>query len=134
SFAAIKCTLRHTLQKMQYVAALETRRGRTRTSDGPPARWVPLPAPWSAEESVHDLGAAAQFGHDYLPVDRLGRGRAPVPDQVGDVLQRRPVGAEQGHKGMAHLPRHPVGAQARGLGDLPELAEHVMTIKRRADS
>jgi hypothetical protein len=53
-----------------------------------------LPASWSAEESVHDLGAAAQFGHDYLPVDRLGRGRTPVPDQVRDVLKRRPVRAE----------------------------------------
>jgi hypothetical protein len=35
---------------------------------------------------------------------------------------------------MAHLPWHPVSTQARGLGDLPELAEHVVTIKGRADS
>jgi hypothetical protein len=35
---------------------------------------------------------------------------------------------------MAHLPRHPVGTQTCGLGDLPELAKHVVTIKGRADS
>jgi hypothetical protein len=34
---------------------------------------------------------------------------------------------------MAHLPRHPVGAETCGLGDLPELAEHVVTIKGRAN-
>jgi len=76
--------------------------------------------------------ATPQFGHDHLPVDRLGRGRAPVPDQVRDVLQRRPVGAEQGNERVAHLPWHPVGTQTCRLGDLPELAEHVVTIKGRA--
>ena len=35
---------------------------------------------------------------------------------------------------MAHLPRHPIGTQTCRLGDLPELAEHVVTIKGRADS
>ena len=34
---------------------------------------------------------------------------------------------------MAHLPRHPAGTQTRGLADLPELAKHVVTIKRRTD-
>lgn len=34
---------------------------------------------------------------------------------------------------MPHLPRHPVGSQTRCLGDLPELAEYVVTIKWRAD-
>jgi len=87
----------------------------------------------SDEEPVHNLGTAPQFGHDDLPVDRLGRCRAAVPDQVGDVLERCPVGAEQGHEGMAHIPRHPVGTQTCRLGDLPELAEHIVTIKGRAN-
>jgi pimeloyl-ACP methyl ester carboxylesterase len=34
------------------------------------------------------------------------RCRALVPDQVGYVLKRCPVGAEQGHEGTARLPQH----------------------------
>jgi hypothetical protein len=35
---------------------------------------------------------------------------------------------------MAHLPRRPVGTQTCRLRDLPELAEHVVTIKWCANS
>jgi hypothetical protein len=34
----------------------------------------------------------------------------------------------------AHLPRHSVGTEACCLSDLPELAEHVVTIKGHPDS
>jgi hypothetical protein len=34
---------------------------------------------------------------------------------------------------MAHLPRHPAGPQTCRLGDLPELAKDVVTIKWRPD-
>ena len=82
-----------------------------------------------AEKPVHDLSAAAQFGDDHLPVHGLGRQGALVTDEVGDVLKRHPVGAEERNERVPELPRHPVGTQASCLRDLPELAQHVVTIE-----
>ena len=59
--------------------------------------------------------AAARSRH--LPVDRLGRHGALVADEVGDVLERHPVGAEQRDGSVPELPRHPVGTQARENND-----------------
>jgi hypothetical protein len=56
-----------------------------------------------------------------------------VPDKVGDVLKGHPVGAEQRDERVPQFPWHPAGAQAGRLGDLPELAQHVVTIQRRPD-
>src|SRR5271163_779818 len=75
----------------------------------------------SPEQPVHDFSTAAQLGHDYLPVDRLGRQGALVPNEVGDVFERHPIGAEQRDKRVPQLPRHPVGTQVCCLRDLPEL-------------
>jgi len=56
-----------------------------------------------------------------------------VPYEVGDVLERHPVGAVERDERVPQLPRHPVGTQASCLGDLPELAQHVATIQWRPD-
>jgi hypothetical protein len=84
-------------------------------------------------EVVEDGDAAPQLGHDHLPIDRLGSHDVLVPHEVGDVLQRHSVGAEQGHERVPQFPRHPVGTEARCLSDLPELPQHVVTIEWPAD-
>ena len=53
--------------------------------------------------------------------------------EVGYVLERHPVGAEQGDEGVAQLPRHPFGPQACSCSDLPEVAQDAVTIKGHAD-
>jgi sec-independent protein translocase protein TatA len=62
-------------------------------------------------------------------LDHLGRCCPPVPDQVGDVLERAVPLELSRDTNVWRISR---GTQTCGLGDLPERAEHVLTIKWRA--
>ena len=100
----------HSAAISDLVPAADRRRAprRVTTSGGPTL---------SAEQPVHDFGAAPQFGHDHLPVDRLGRGGAPVPDRAGDVLERCPVGAEprpRNGRAQTERRRHDLGPRKDG--------------------
>ena len=50
------------------------------------------------ENPVHGRRALGERGPYFVTVDRLGDGRAAVPDQVADVLQADIVRAEDGHE------------------------------------
>ena len=44
-----------------------------------------------AEDPVHDDRTGLEHRPGLLPVDQFGDGRAAVPDEPGDLIERRPV-------------------------------------------
>ena len=62
----------------------------------------------AGEDPVHDVSAVHDHRADLLAVDRLGRRRAAVADQAGDVLDRYVGIEEQRDEAVPQLGRSPV--------------------------